>query len=106
MICRIWHGWTTSADAYTYEQLLRTEILPGIERKRIPGYRGAHLLRNNGNDEVEFVTLLWFESLEAVRVFIGEDHAVAYVPPKARAVLQRFDERSQHYEMLLAPQAP
>ena len=103
MISRIWHGWTTPANADLYEELLRTEILPGIASKQIPGYRGAHLLRRTVAEEVEFVTMLWFESLDSVRDFMGDDYEVAYVPPQAREVLSRFDERSQHYELRLDP---
>jgi heme-degrading monooxygenase HmoA len=103
VISRVWHGWTTSANAPAYEQLLRTEILPGIAAKRLPGYHGAHLLRRPVDGEVEFVTILWFESLEGVRALAGEDYETAYVPPRARAVLSRFDARSQHYETILAP---
>jgi hypothetical protein len=51
------------------------------------------------NDEVEFITVTWFVSLEAVRVFAGDDYEACVVPPKARAILKRFDERSQHYEV-------
>jgi hypothetical protein len=49
--------------------------------------------------EVEFVTIMWFDSLDAVRAFAGDDYEVAVVPEKARAVLSHFDERSQHYEV-------
>lgn len=104
MITRIWHGWTTPKNADTYEELLRTEILPGIADQKIPGYHGAHLLRRDLEDEVEFITLLWFDSLDNVREFIGEDYEVAYVPPKAREILSRFDARSQHYEAVLGPE--
>ena len=104
MITRIWHGWTTAANADEYEELLRKEILPGIAEKHIPGYHGAHVLKRKLRDEVEFITVLWFESLDSVRSFMGDDYEVAYVPPKARAVLSRFDERSQHYEMCLDPE--
>jgi heme-degrading monooxygenase HmoA len=103
MITRIWHGWTTLQNADSYENLLRSEILPGIANKQIPGYRGAHLLRRELAAEVEFITLLWFDSLENVRAFVGEDYEVAYVPPKAREVLARFDARSQHYDTVLTP---
>jgi heme-degrading monooxygenase HmoA len=103
MITRIWHGWTTPENANTYEKLLRTEILPDIAGKQIPGYRGAHLLRRELASEIEFITLLWFESLDAVRAFVGEDYEVAYVPPKAQEVLARFDARSQHYEAVFTP---
>jgi len=103
MIARIWHGWTTPANADTYEQLLRAEILPGIAAKNLPGYHGPHLLRRAMDHEVEFVTVLWFDTLEGVRALAGEDYETAYVPPKAQAVLSRFDARSQHYETVLAP---
>jgi len=99
MIARIWHGWTTPENADTYEQLLRTEIFPGIAAKGVAGYRGIRLLRRPAEGEVEFITLMWFDSWEAVKAFAGEDHEHAVVPPKARAVLARFDDRSQHYEV-------
>jgi antibiotic biosynthesis monooxygenase (ABM) superfamily enzyme len=99
MIIRVWHGWTTPENADVYENLLKTEIFPGIAAKNIPGYRGIELLRRNVGAEVEFVTQMRFESLQSVRDFVGEDYEVAYVPKKARAVLKRFDERSQHYEI-------
>lgn len=99
MIGRIWHGWTAPENADAYESLLRHEIFQGIEDRRIEGYRGIQLLRRSLGAEVEFITIMWFDSLEAVRAFAGEDHEVAVVPPKARALLARFDERSQHYEI-------
>jgi heme-degrading monooxygenase HmoA len=99
MISRIWHGWTRLANADAYEALLRSEIFLGIEGRQIAGFRGIQLLRRDLGDEVEFVTVMEFDSLEAVRVFAGEDHEVAVVPPKARALLARFDARSQHYEV-------
>lgn len=99
MISRVWHGWTTPANADSYESLLKSEIFIGIRNRQIPGYRGIHLLRRNLDDEVEFVTVMWFDSMDAVRVFAGKDHELAVVPAKARALLSRFDERSQHYEV-------
>jgi len=99
MISRVWHGWTTPANADAYESLLKGEIFAGIMDRRIAGYRGIHLFRRNLGDEVEYVTVMWFDSMEAVRVFAGEDYAAAVVPGRARALLSRFDERSQHYEV-------
>jgi hypothetical protein len=101
MICRIWHGWTTAANAEAYAQLLTTKILPGIHR--VAGYRGAYLLRREAGAEVEFVTITLFESMDAVRAFAGADYEVAVVPPEARALLARFEQRSQHFETLLQP---
>ncbi len=99
MILRIWHGWTAPENADIYENLLKTEIFPGIEAKNIPGYQSIQLLRRNAGNEVEFITMMGFDSLQAVKDFVGEDYEKAYVPEKARAVLSRFDERSQHYEV-------
>ncbi len=99
MIGRIWHGWTAPANADAYEALLESEIFVGIGERKIPGYRGIQLFRRSLGAEVEFVTIMWFDSLEAVRVFAGEDYEVAVVPPKARTLLARFDARSQHYEV-------
>ena len=99
MISRIWHGWTTPANADAYESLLKTEIFTGIQNRRIAGYRGIHLLRRELGNEVEFVTIMWFDSLDAVRAFAGDDYEAAVVPPKARVVLSRFDARSQHYQV-------
>ncbi|MGD2147150.1 MAG: antibiotic biosynthesis monooxygenase [Anaerolineae bacterium] len=99
MISRIWHGRTTPENADTYEALLKEEIFVGIEERRIGGFRGSQLLRRDVGDEVEFVTIMRFESLDAVIEFAGDDHEVAVVPSAARAVLSRSDERSQHYEI-------
>ena len=99
MISRIWHGWTSPGNADAYEALLKSEIFVGIRDRQIPGFRGIQLFRRDLGVEVEFVTVMWFDSLDAVRAFAGEDYEVAVVPPKARALLARFDARSQHYEV-------
>lgn len=103
MIARIWHGWTTPGNAPAYERLLRAEVLPSIAAKQMPGYHGAHVFRREDGDEVAFLTILWFDSLEAVRALSGDDYEVAYVPPQAQAVLSRFDARAQHYDVLETP---
>ncbi len=105
MISRIWHGWTTPANADAYESLLKSEIFQGIQDRRIAGYRGIHLLRRDVGEEVEFVTIMWFDSIDAVRTFAGDDYEAAVVPPKARELLARFDERSQHYEVRVQSEA-
>ena len=99
MIGRIWHGWTTPQNADAYEGLLKTQIFPGIVARKIPGFRRIELLRRTAGDEVEFVTVMWFNSMEAVKAFAGEQWEVAVVPPAARAVLKRFDATSRHYEV-------
>lgn len=100
MIARIWRGWTSHENADAYETLLRKEIFPAIAAKGVAGYQSIQLMRRRLNDdEVEFVTLMHFESWEAVREFSGGDDERAYVPPNARKVLSRFDEFSRHYEV-------
>ncbi|MEM7350632.1 MAG: antibiotic biosynthesis monooxygenase [Acidobacteriota bacterium] len=103
MISRIWHGWTTHDNADAYQDIVSHQVLPGIARRQVPGYRGGYLLRRELEDEVEFVTILWFDSLDAVRAFVGEDFEVAHVPAEAQDVLLRFDARVRHYDTLLTP---
>jgi antibiotic biosynthesis monooxygenase (ABM) superfamily enzyme len=105
MIVRLWHGWTTPANADGYERLLEEEIFRGIANRQIPGYRGIELLRRPAGGEVEFVTVMRFDSLDAVRAFAGADYETAVVPPSARALLSRFDARSAHFE-LRVPASP
>jgi antibiotic biosynthesis monooxygenase (ABM) superfamily enzyme len=99
VISRIWHGWTKPENADAYEELLKQEIFTGIADRRISGYLGIQLLRRDLGGEVEFVTIMRFGTLEAVRAFAGDDYERAVVPPKARKLLSRFDELSQHYEV-------
>jgi hypothetical protein len=99
MISRVWHGYTSSEKADAYESLLKEEIFTGIQNRHIEGYKGIQLFRRDIDSEVEFITVMWFDSIDAVRTFAGEDYEAAVVPPKARAILSRFDGRSQHYEV-------
>ena len=100
MIARIWHGWTTAENADAYETLLEEQIFPGIEAKGVAGYRGIELLRRAlESGEVEFITVMWFDSIASIREFAGEEYEIAYVPSAAREVLSRFDARSIHYEV-------
>lgn len=96
---RIWHGYSTQVNANIYENLLKEEIFVGIRKRHIPGFQEIQLLRRELAHEVEFITIMWFDNLEAVRAFAGEDYEQAVVPALARAMLSRFDERSQHYEV-------
>jgi heme-degrading monooxygenase HmoA len=102
MIARIWHGWTSPENAGAYEAHLRGDVLPGIEQ-RVGGFQGVYLLRRDAGDEIEFVTVTLWDSLDAVREFAGEDYELAVVPDTARRLLSRFDERSLHYDTLIEP---
>ena len=80
MISRIWHGWTTRSNADKYEAMLKEEIFVGIENRHIRGFKGIQLLRREVGEEIEFVTIMLFDSLEAVREFAG-DHVVDHAAP-------------------------
>jgi antibiotic biosynthesis monooxygenase (ABM) superfamily enzyme len=101
VIARIWHGWTKRADAREYEEMLRDEIFPSIAARRIDGYRGAELFIHEDDHEVEFVTLLRFDSMDAVKEFAGADESKPVIYPKAEALLTRMDERSRHYRIVI-----
>ncbi|MFX0049222.1 MAG: antibiotic biosynthesis monooxygenase [Candidatus Hermodarchaeota archaeon] len=100
MIARIWHGWTSFENANTYEDLLRNEIFPSIENRNIKGYKKISLLRRSLENEVEFITIMIFDDLSAVKEFAGERYEKSYVPQKAQNVLLRHDKTSQHYEIV------
>jgi antibiotic biosynthesis monooxygenase (ABM) superfamily enzyme len=99
VIARVWHGWTSPQNADAYEEFLRTKMFPSIHR--VPGYVGADLLRRDAGDEIAFVTITRFDSLDAVRAFAGENYEQAVVEPEARVLLSHFDERSEHYEVVI-----
>ena len=100
MICRLWRGWTTQANAAAYEDIVRNFVIPGIEARRIDGFLHIDLMRREMDGEVEFQTLMWFRDLDSIRAFVGEDYEVSHVPEAARAVLSRFDERAAHFEVI------
>ena len=101
MIVRVWYGWTTRQNAERYEKLLREEVLLEIAQRRIPGYKGAELfVREAENDEIEFITLLRFETLDGVKIFAGKDYEQPVIPPDAKKLLKRHSERSRHYKVV------
>jgi len=100
MICRIWHGWTTLDNANVYDSYLQDELFPRMKRELTErGYRGYHLLRAGKGGEVEFVTMLWFESLSSVKAFAGEDYATPLISDKAKSLLSRYTAWVEHYEL-------
>ena len=99
-IKRVWHGWTTKQNADKYQKILSSEVLPGIEAKNIPGYKKIEVLRIELEDEVEFVTIMTFDSLQNVKDFQGENYKKCYVPDEAQKVLKRWDQESIHYELI------
>jgi heme-degrading monooxygenase HmoA len=99
-IKRVWHGWTTKENADSYQHILQNEVIPGIEAKKIPGLKKFEILRVELDEEVEFVTIITFESLQDVIAFQGEVYKKAYVPDAAQKVLKRWDLEALHYELI------
>jgi heme-degrading monooxygenase HmoA len=99
VITRVWQGWTSAQDADRYDSHYRSDVVPSL--RQIPGFRGARLLRRKVGDETEFVSLTYFDDLDAIRGFAGRDYETAVVADEARNVLIRFDERARHYDTAL-----
>jgi hypothetical protein len=101
MIARVWRGWTAPADADTYEGFVRDHVLPGLQS--IDGYEGGYILRQDGPDEVEFVVINLFDSLDAVQVFAGPDYTIPVIEPEARRLLSRIEPVAHHYDVKAMP---
>src|SRR4051794_5724420 len=99
MVARIWHGLTSFENAEAYEKFLKTEFIPSIEKKNISGYKKFQLLRKDEADGVAFITIMWFDTVEQIRAFTGEDYEKAVVHPTAHALLKKYDSHSQHFEL-------
>jgi hypothetical protein len=97
MIARHWRGWTEVHNANAYESLLKTRVLP--ELKQVAGYRGGYILRSEGTDEGELVVVNFFESIESVRLFAGDDYSTPVFEPEARLLLSRVEPIARHYEV-------
>lgn len=102
MILRLWRGWTAPEQSAAYEQLLTESIAPAILERRIPGLRDLHVLRRHPMEldparGGEVLTAMTFDDLAAVAAFTGGDPTASVVPPRARALLSRFDQHSMHY---------
>jgi antibiotic biosynthesis monooxygenase (ABM) superfamily enzyme len=98
VIARIWHGYARPEHADAYEAMLKPELLPGIGK--VKGYMGSYLLRRNAGDEIEFITILLFDSIESIRAVAGPDYETAVVPEERRKYLAHYDPKSAHYEIV------
>jgi heme-degrading monooxygenase HmoA len=96
VITRVWRGRAPADRAQEYERHYRTEVLAVL--RDVPGFEGARLLRRTTGDEIEFVSLTFFDDLDAVRAFAGPDYETAVVADEARDVLARCDDHVSHYE--------
>jgi heme-degrading monooxygenase HmoA len=97
MILRLWRGVAKPGAADAYEAMLKPELLPGVGRAQ--GYEQSWLLRRAAGAETEFVTLMLWRSLDAIRALTGPDCETAIVPEERRKHLARYDARSSHYQV-------
>lgn len=97
MIARIWHGYTKPEHADAYEAMLKPELLPGIGK--VPGYRGGYVLRRTLEGEIEFMTIMIWESLEALRTVAGPNYTVSIIPEDRLKYLSRHESHAAHYEI-------
>jgi heme-degrading monooxygenase HmoA len=97
MIARIWHGYTKPEHADAYEAMLKPELLPGISK--VKGYKSSYLLRRDQGAEVEFITIMLWDSIDAIRAFAGQDYEASVVPEERRKYLSRHDAKATHYEI-------
>ena len=100
MICRIWRGWTTPENATRYQDIVLNKVFLGIEGMNINGFQHIDVLRKDESNEVEFTTFMWFNDLDAIRSFTGNDYTVSHVPSEAKDVLSRFDSHAAHHEII------
>jgi heme-degrading monooxygenase HmoA len=98
MIARVWRGFTKAADADAYESMLKPELLPGLSQ--VKGFRGSYLLRRPQESEVEFITIILWDSLDDVRAVAGPDYENAVIPEERRQYLARHDAKATHYEVV------
>lgn len=101
MILRIWRAYAETSSADRYPRHLLDKVRPELEK--ITGFRGLWLLEKHGSEEVEYVVQTLWDSMDAIRTFAGPHPERAVVEPAAAAVLLRFDETVDHYEVLSAP---
>jgi heme-degrading monooxygenase HmoA len=104
MVARVWHGYTTAANADAYEAMLKPELLPGLSTKK--GFRGSYLLRRMHGDEVEFITIILWDKLDDIRALTGPDYETAVIPDARKQVLSHWDEKAAHYDVTSTQASP
>ncbi|HSL98249.1 MAG TPA: hypothetical protein VK831_06720 [Candidatus Deferrimicrobiaceae bacterium] len=97
MIARLWRGWTAPADADAYVDYLDRTGMPAY--RATPGNRGAWILRRSVGDRAEFMTLTFWDSIDAVRVFAGDDPERAVFYPEDDRFLVDRELTVRHFEL-------
>lgn len=103
MIARLWRGWATRTTADSYVDHYLTSVLEHL--RQVDGFIDAQLLRRDDGEDVEFVSITYFESFDAIRRFAGADWEAAVVAPEVQRLFSRFDERCSHYTVSVTASA-
>jgi len=98
VIARIWKGWATHENASIYEELFKNTVLPKVTQG-VDGYVSTNLLRRVTGEKVEFTTVFWFDSLEAVKNFAGPNFEQAVVPEQVKALMSHYEETVHHHDV-------
>lgn len=97
MIARIWRGYAKPEHADAYEAMLKPELLPGLSN--VKGFKGSYLMRRNAGAEVEFITIILWDSVDAIRAVAGADYETAVIPEERRKFLSHYEARASHFEV-------
>ena len=101
MVARVWRGYAAVTEGEAYPRHLLQSVRPKLEQ--LPGFKGLYLLRRRGLEEIEFLVVTLWDSMDAIRAFAGDQPELAVVEPDARAALVRFDNTVSHYEVVAGP---
>ncbi len=99
MIARTWTARATPEGAVAYLKKVREMELPHF--RSVPGYRGCRFMQRDDDGAVEILVVTFWESMDAVRAFAGDEPTRAHLPPEIMATLDRYDETSVHYEVAI-----
>jgi heme-degrading monooxygenase HmoA len=104
MIVRIWHGVTAAAKADEYLDYLWATGVP--DYRGTEGNRGVYFLRRIEDDRAHFLTVSFWESIEAIKRFAGSNPEIARYYPEDEVFLLDFEPTVEHYEVLSGPRRP
>ena len=97
MIARIWKGAVHHTDADIYADYIRQTGFAAYADT--PGNRGAWILRRDEGDRTTFITLSFWDSVDAIRAFAGEDIEAAVLYPEDERYLIGGESTVVHYEV-------
>jgi len=98
MIVRMWHGRVPGDKAKRYREFLNVRAIP--DYRSVPGNISVHILERAEGDVTHFVTMTFWESLDAIRGFADQDLEVAKYYPEDRDFLLEYEPKVVHYEVV------